>query len=576
VEQFAKHSGMVEVIKRYDQMIREFGLRKEGASGPQKMQAEEAKSLARSISVSTAENPAVAAKYGNIEWVAVRAHSAVRGESMDKAIAEYQGTDGKAVSPAEYDNLMSDWQRDLYAEPKGNEASVLMPKPLVDTIRAQGALKSNWGWSVGNAFRRTVLALHSTWIAGNQIEAFGVRLPGSGVHPGHYRNAKKILAKAKSMDEELYREIMARIMGGTQGGLALRTTRKTALGVWAHSGSTGAKVVMPLTAVVDLANLVTTSVFKGNKTIEQQGQIAAFGKYAQREAQELTNSWVKSQKLTADVVKQLVEGFYDPGKIAEAARYVDSVLGKYSKFSPELRQVVSTWTPFLPWALNAVRFFAWTLPVKHPVQATLVVSMERALAQHFKEMASAHPGSLRHEIPVNGGVRQLARYTPAGLFIGSGDDTNYLPSIGDVTTDTQGISNKLAENAARQFLPQYMSILDALRGLNWKGKPAVGSDGAPVDRVAFALTTMVNAWVPFVSLAQQYREGGGMPYDNSNVLYPKVKPGTRKGNTLASFGDRQNPFRVIKTGQTGGSGFNLGGFSAGGMSTGGFKASGNN
>jgi hypothetical protein len=333
---------------------------------------------------------------------------------------------------------------------------------------------------------------------------------------------------------------------------------------------------MPLTAVVDLANLVTTSVFKGNKTIEQQGQIAAFGKYAQREAQELTNSWGKSQKLTADVVEQLVEGFYDPGKIAEAARYVDSVLGKYSKFSPELRQVVSTATPFLPWALNAVRFFAWTLPVKHPVQATLVVSMERALAEHFKEMASAHPGSLRHEIPVDGGVRQLARYTPAGLFIGSGDDTNYLPSIGDVTTDTQGISNKLAENAARQFLPQYMSILDALRGLNWKGKPAVGSDGAPVDRVAFALTTMVNAWVPFVSLAQQYREGGGMPYDNSNVLYPKVKPGTRKGNTLASFGDKQNPFRVIKTGQTGGSGFNLGGFSAGGMSTGGFKASGNN
>lgn len=575
VEQFAKHSGIVEIIKRYDQMIREFGLRKDGASGPQKMQAEEAKSLARSISVSTAENPAIAAKYGNIEWVAVKAHSAVRGESMDKAIAEYQGVDGKAVSPAEYDNLMSDWQRDLYAEPKGNEASVLMPKPIADTIRAQGALKSNLGWSVSNAFRRTVLALHATWIAGNVIEAFGVRLPVSGVHPGHYRTAKKVLAETKLMDEELHREILARTTGGTQGGLALRTTRKTALGVWAHGGSTGAKVVTPLTAIVDLANLVTTNVFKGNKVIEQQGQTAAFGKYLQREAQELTGSWLKSQKLTEDVVKQLAEGFYDQGKVVEAARYVDSVLGKYGKFSPELRQVVSSATPFLPWALNAVRFFAWTLPVKHPVQATLVVSMERALAEHFKEMASEHPGSLRHEIPVDGGVRQLARYTPAGLFIGSGDDSNYLPSIGDTATDTQGISNKLAENAARQFLPQYMSILDALRGLNWKGKPATSASGENIDRVAFALTTMVNAWVPFVSMAQQYREGGGTPYDDSNVFYPKVKPGTRKDGTLAAFADKQNPFRVIKTGSTSSApGLNVGGLKAGGINVGGFQASG--
>jgi hypothetical protein len=228
-------------------------------------------------------------------------------------------------------------------------------------------------------------------------------------------------------------------------------------------------------------------------------------------------------------------------KQIEAARFVDDVLGKYSKFNPKLRQAIQGYAIFLPWALNAVRFFTLSLPIKHPVQAALLVSSEKMISQETKDAANSQPGNLRSELQIDGGVRQVGRYTPAGLFLGS--------AKWNKAGGYDAIYNPLGMQVAKQILPEVSTEIALLAsGVNWKGQKAMGHDGQPIgNRPALAIYQFFESITPGLALLRQWREGGGKPYDDSTVFNPRVKSGTSGSK---GFADSFNPFRVIKTGNS--------------------------
>jgi hypothetical protein len=546
VEQSARDAGLVARAKAHDKFISDYGIKKDLGNGQTRFYTgAEAKVAAAEMSEAS-----------GVEYQAIRAYpsSAQRG-----LVEQFQNPKTSVDSTA----LMSDWNRERFKEPTGDESSVVVPKELISRTQAQANVGSSLLSPVGGAFRRTVLALHTTWMTGNIIEA-GLRSLVTGVHPGHYRVGKKLLNEIRLHDEEAAARLEARAIGGTMFGTQIRNTNRTQLGVALRRTPVLGQAVTGLEAFTD-------GIFALNRELERQFQIASLGKYAQREMQEFTDSWVQANRATTELFKDMARGYLDEGKQIEAARYVDECLGKYSKFSPKMRKAIQGYAIFLPWALNAVRFFTFTLPVKHPVQAGLLIASERMIDQDTKDAADSQPGTLRSEIPVDGGVRQVARYTPAGLFAGAAkwkDEGGY-----------DAVYNVLGTAAAKQVLPEVSSQLALLAyGVNWKGKKAMDQNGNPIgNRPAYAIYSFAEALIPFLQMIRSYREHGGTPYDTSTAFKfpfgpypgPQVKPGTKKDKSaLSTFANKQNPFRVIETGNRGGGSGILSGSSGGSSSSG--------
>jgi len=522
IEQSAKDAGLVRRAKAHDQFVSDFGIKKDLGGGQSGFfSGKEAVRVARSMSKGNADG---------IEYQAIRVHPL----SAERAVVEKFQSPRVSIDST---RLLSDWDNKRFESPDSTDLSVIVPSHIVNQITKQNRAGRPPGAFVGGAFRRTVLALHTTWMAGNVIEAM-LRSLVSGVNANHHRIGRLVMEELRNLDEEAAARLEARALGGTMFGPQKRMATRSQAGI-------ALRKVPALGQAITFGEELTNAIFGINRGAERQFQFASLGKHAQREMQEFTNSWVQANQATTELLKSVAEGYLDEAKQIEAARYVDDVLGKYSKFDPKMRQFIQGYAIFLPWALNAVRFFTFSLPIKHPVQAALLVSSEKMIDQETKDAASSQPGNLRSELQVNSGVRQVGRYTPAGLFLGS---AKWKKGGG-----YDAIYNPLGMQAAKQVLPEFSSAIAMLSfGVNWKGQKAIGHDGQAIgNRPAMALYQFAEGLTPGLAMLRQWREHGGKPYDDSTVFNPRVKPGTAGSK---GFADSFNPFRVIKTGSSAKSG----------------------
>jgi hypothetical protein len=135
----------------------------------------------------------------------------------------------------------------------------------------------------------------------------------------------------------------------------------------------------------------------------------------------------------------------------------------------------------------------------------------------------------------------MARYSPFSLFgtiAGGGDEQ--LTALVD------------------PLFPQFKSAGLAAFGMNFSGRPAKidpkdrGPDGrgVPIEvRSTMVFNSLLEAFVPVLSIGKRVREGGSTGYDNSTVLGPKTKPGTKEevAELLGSKSANRiiNPFRTV-------------------------------
>lgn len=473
---------------------------------------------------------------GEPELIPIRAHPAKYDQARQ---AEIRDVLQNPSLPGEAEKLMEQGFLERLKRPDAETSAkaqnvVLIPADL--KARLEQHLESTKSAERGiqaatSAFRTTVLPFSVKWLTGNVAEALG-RLAVAGVTPHDSRVGRKIINEMIAMDAQAGHAFKSTAVGGLLYGERGLTNRRTLQDITRTGGS-----LARLPVVRELSSTLgayTKGVFAFNRLLEQESQYAALGKYARRQMQEMGHSWLNSLRAQNQAVKDAAKGLRDTSAQHDAARFIDETLGQYSRFSPFVRHLVQTYTPFLPWYLNSVRFVFWTLPAHHPVKTALLTQAEAAFQKDYQDQhKAAPPGSLKTAIPSKGGFVDLARYTPFGfpgpVFAG---ETSMIPS---------------------PLLPQVSGAVHAFEGQDPFGKPLKTpktpsnpqGTATPGQNVEVALNQLAQGFLPLLGLGQRIREKGGKPYSTSTIFNPQTQP-LKPGAKKISAADRiLNPIRPV-------------------------------
>ncbi|HWK30103.1 MAG TPA: hypothetical protein VNS09_26265 [Solirubrobacter sp.] len=533
VEHRVRTRGVVSRIAEHDQIVHSIAIK---GPGGRMMTWEQAEKIAENASERGAK------------LVPYRAVPGSYDRARLERIAERQGA---ADMPELARMIESEFAERLKEPAPGDRTArnvVLIPEQIANQLKAQQQVSSGLGRAgniASDVFRRTVLPFSAKWLMGNTVEAI-VRLGAVGAGPNSYRIGRNLLKEIEKLDREQAIRVRAALTGGLlygNRGLTVKRVAEHFEGTAFQTPARAVSVAGQLPVVKQLgqaAKHFTDGVFAFNRWIESTSQIAALGKHAKREMQEMTGSWAKATRAQVKALQDIARGYTQSKNVHDAARYIDETLGQYSRFSPQMRRFIQSTAPFLPWYLNSARWVFWTLPAKHPIKTGLMANVAANLQADFDAShQTLPPGDLRGEIVTDDGtVLPYGRYTPFGAFgsvLGGGDEQ--LWALVD------------------PLFPQFKSAALAGLGLNFSGHRAnlAPGDRSPdggvgiAVRASMAFNSLLEAFVPGVSRLRQVREGGSTPFDNSTVWSPKVKPGTRvQGGAARRILDPLRPVSGVK------------------------------
>lgn len=372
-------------------------------------------------------------------------------------------------------------------------------------------------------FRGVVLPFSTKWLTGNVLEA-ALRLAAEGSIPGvDAMIGRRLLKTMFEMDAAKAAEWETRTTGGLLFGsadnMSIYRDHTAFAGTGLESLGRGGHVLAqlpPIRMTLRGFDAYRSMVFGLNKGMENFAIEHAIGKLARREIQDMSGSWIRSLTLGKGALDDLARGMLDTNKQAAFARSIDDVLGQYSRFSPEVKAVINTVAPFLPWYLNAAKFVYYTLPAKHPVKTALLARTADTFEEDWAtDNSDVPPGDLRSAIrTADGGFLNISRYTPFGAFTGEAPGFLLDP-----------------------FLPQFASAWEVAHGRSWTGRPLElqgakrGDRTTASQRAWLAFYSIVESTFPGVQLARRLQEGGETAFDDSTVFAPKTKKGTSYGSS---------------------------------------------
>lgn len=508
VESNVRAQGLVDAAHGYQSVLREAAVR--GKSGKTKVYA------SYDHAVKAAEDMAVS------HGVAFRPVRVVPFQSS-KALTDamLHGID----QTANFKTISEQLQNAIAEHPSDKSGQwALVPeataRQLADHIHktnAMGPVGKMWG----SAFRTTVLATNPKWLVGNDVEA-ALRAGVAHAGPRSYVTGRAVLKRLDKQDPALAREVRATTVGGGHYTQQFRLNRKVTPTSFDGRAQTAAARIgqvghAPGVKQVRQAwHAYTQFVFHTlNGRVESQFQTAMLGK-ALRDHPLMNDRVVKlSQKAFDDYAN----GIRDPNVAVQLGREIETMYGKYNGFSPQMRNLVAGYTPFIAWSLNAIKFVGLVLPRDHPVLTSLLVAANQASEdwrrQHGLVMGEkgAAPAWLQGSIPGSDGAHlRISRYTPFGAFDEGGSAAGTLAS---------------------NLLPQGMAIYRALvDGTDWKGKNLVDAGEAPPDvRIAAATDAFLGSVIPLYAQTQKTAENHGDPSSALNPFawVPPRKPsGKRK------------------------------------------------
>jgi hypothetical protein len=344
-------------------------------------------------------------------------------------------------------------------------------------------------------FRQSVLGLSPKWLAGNTIEA-ALRSLVSGTRPDDYVFGKRVIRELEKGDPELARQIIARTVQGGHYSLAARNSLHASGEQFAGSDLAGIATALGkfrrmggARHVADGWNHYTHLVFQSvNGRLETQFQTAMLGKALRKDPLMSDRLLMLSDK----AVKQAAEGLTHTEAQIRFGREIDRMYGKYGKWSPTMRHAIASYTPFIAWSLNALRFLFDVLPRDHPVLTSALASASMATEDWRKQVGmetnpfkvdAGKPRFLQGGIPnKQGGVLRLSRYTPFGI-----------------TANEGGIYGTLMDS----LLPQFSGFIAASKGEDWKGAPLNGphTKSSDAQNMLAGIVSAIEAMVPGVTLA---------------------------------------------------------------------------
>ncbi len=494
-EQAVRARGLTDADRAFRRFVTGFAYKKRDGKTTAFKSRAQAEKRARELTVT----PDGEAKAGAVEWVPVRLNPwAGRHEALQRLLEDEgppakvrEGTAAEAIEAAvSGDDGPGPW--------------ALVPAPAAKQLHGHmrtlgaGTAGKTWGL-INQAFRTTVLATSTKWLAGNILEA-ELRAAVAGARPvldtRLYRKTLKRIEDTQGREAAV--EFAARVNSG--GHYQMVQRQKVVRDAAQFQGTRLAPVAQALGAfwrtpgpkqAAGAWHLWTRFVFDevNGKHVESRVQARLAGKYIRREILDERTVAVGSK-----AVAEAARGLKGTHAQLELGRLVDRAYGRYSKFSPEGRQFIALYTPFAAWTLNAARFLFDVLPRDHPVLTGLLASAY-ATTQEWREkhglakfVDEAVPGWLQGSIPVSGDRKlRVSRYTPFSL------------------------ASDPAETVAGLALPQISGTLAALKGEDWKGNPLRknGRELNDYERGLRAVTELLKGTVPLLGQSVRVAQGEG-------------------------------------------------------------------
>lgn len=445
----------------------------------------------------------------NEEWVPIRLHPA-QHQAESVAIRDLQRDRPRSLITRADDENFNPLPEERTARIWG-----LAPKHQLDRLHQLEGIGSSDLGKAGQAmtrqFTRTVLPFSVKWLFGNNFEAAG-RSALRGVSPTDPILTHRILQAWRKIDAQAAGELEAGLKNrGIYGAQNRMKVRRKSEGVNAPlirlpwKAAEHIREAPILKQAFDSVGKLQDAVMYVNSHTEDLASTAVFGKFARREIQEMTLQWDKGLTAQKQIIEDLINNrLVHPEKIQEGLKYVDDALGRYRRLPPGLQKAVQGLVPFLPWYLNSVKFFTYTLPIEHPAVAAMLANMEVTMQKEFeKQHKAVPPGDLEYAIPQGKDkFLNLAHFTPAGAFTGK----------------FYGL-----ENAADLVLPQFSGARDAASAQTFFGKTI--KDATDGQRALLLLNAFVTAFVPGANVTKTILEGGHSAEDTSTIFTPKGKQG---------------------------------------------------
>lgn len=539
VDSLVHTAGAISAVENFDRIMARFGSKRHDG---ELFTPEEAELEIR------ARTEGLNARTPEVEWgaysVAPQRYGAERIAEIGQSIDAAPGSSPSGLVPDALRALKGD-------EDPGRRNVILLPKAVAETImKHQSPTTSDLArgaQAFTNVFRGTVLPTSTKWLFGNAAEmALRLALQHGPMAIADVAHGRRLMKALEEADSPIAAQLRVMTQGGQHFGSATRLSVYRDASMFkdpvtkqiaqiAHGIRQGELQGMTSRDLRALGRVGPKAVFDGykmfsdrviqlNKALEQQGQAAVVGKLARREAQEMTRSWAKSLLLQGKTFDALVNSdrVNSVEWAAKAAREIDKTLGKYSRFSPQMRRLVQTMAPFLPWYLNAARFVYWTLPKENPVKAALLARVEATFDEEMQQQADAlPPGDLgANPRRGDGGIVPVSRYTPFGAFTSFGRDYE-----------------SVLQESVSPILPQFSTPFTiAVFGENFAHRALKKQDGSDVsqgDRAAMAAYSLFESAVPFMQIARRMQEHGETGFDDSTVFAPRTKPGTASGRSAA-------------------------------------------
>jgi hypothetical protein len=310
-------------------------------------------------------------------------------------------------------------------------------------------------------FRGAALPFSLKWLGGQVGEA-ALRSALKGAGPASLWRVRKIVNEMERQHPGSGKALLARAAeGGHFGeGNVLRADLGRTLGEeFADSPALARPAAIATKAgrapvikqARQMVNLHRSAVFNGiNRYVELTAQKAILGKAIKQSPLMEKRVIGLGKKAYDDAAK----GLHATEAQVELGRAVNRAYGKYSKFSPEARQMLLHNTPFAPWYVNTGKFLLNVLPRDHPVTTALLADLDKTteewrvanrLSFHSKKRA---PGFLMGTYPLS-----KERHMPLG---------HYLPFSPAEPSDAIG----------GLLVPQFRGVQQALApGVTWKGDP---------------------------------------------------------------------------------------------------------
>lgn len=523
VESNVRAQGLVDAAHGYQSIIREAGVR--GRSGKTKVYASHDGAMRAAADLETQNG----VRFRPVRVVPFQSSKALT-DSMLHGIDETANF--KTISE-QLQNAISDHPSDKSGQwVLVPEATARQLSDHIHKTNSMGPVGKMWG----SAFRTTVLATNPKWLVGNDVEA-ALRAAVAHAGPRSYITGRAALKRIEKADPELAKQIRASTVGGGHYTQQFRLNRKVTTSSFDGRAQQAAARIGQIghapgvKQVRQAWHAYTQFVFHTlNGRIESQFQTAMLGK-ALRDHPLMNDRVVKlSQKAFDDYA----QGLRDPNVAVQLGREIETMYGKYNGFSPQMRNLVAGYMPFIAWSLNAIKFVGLVLPRDHPVLTSLLVAANQASADWRREHGlvmgekGAAPGWLQGSIPgADGSHLRISRYTPFGAFDEGGS-----------------IAGTLASN----LLPQGMSIYRALvDGTDWKGKNLVKNGEAPPGvRIAAATDAFLGSVIPLYSQTKKTAENHGDPssaLDPFAWVPPRKPSGKQKVKRTSSSGGVPAPPR---------------------------------